>query len=155
MPSKVMIEWTKTQEATRSSADITVFEDGRIALSARLGGGRYRLSKKELEALRRFLFKEQRLLEIDDRTLGEEVTAAARRLQARTTADARVHTAPQMDAGTTYISACTGGQSMRLSYHDLTGDSLNYPDCGQLQRLGRVEARLLELARSLRHRNGS
>jgi hypothetical protein len=147
METGVLIEWTKTQDTAIDEADIVVYEDGEVVLSERLGGGRYRLDAKQRDELRAFVFQEQRLADIDEQALNRERADAV--AKAPSSSEAVVLRKPQMDSGTTFIRSNTGGQPYSLRYHDLVGDVQAFPGIEDLQRLRRIELKLLELVDTL------
>lgn len=151
MATNILIEWTKTRDESPKSPDIVVFEDGRVELSERLGGGEHRLSAKQLEALRTFIFHEQQLAAIDERSVNREVEAAVTRRRSRSGLEAEYVGQRQMDSGKTLIRSNAGDRRYRLRYPDLLGDAQAYPEVEDLQRLRRIELRLLELVDSLSH----
>lgn len=153
MPDDILIAWWKGDPESKAEADVadvTVLQDGRVRLSERFGGGEGQLSEEDLNALRRFVFDEQRFLEIDEDALRRDVqaAAAARRQQFEGTG-AEAVTAPQMDAGTTVLRADQAGASHEIRYFDLVGDAQSYPDVMPLQRIRLIELRMLELAERL------
>jgi hypothetical protein len=155
----VLIEWTKTDselEAAEAIADVSVFTDGRVRLGPRFGDGDSlwgQLSDDELEALRRWVFDELRVLDIDDEALSREVKAAAAQRKASTDNVAfEMVTGPQMDANSTLLRAADEGRANEIRFYDLFGNAETYPEVETLQRLRRIELRLLEIADELAHR---
>ena len=147
MPDTPMIAWTMVAGEPEATPDVAVHADGRVRLAPRFGGGELRLSAAETEALRRFVFDEQRVLEIEAQGLERAVEGAAgARRRAAATAAAELVTGATRDAGTTVIRASDGGRTREIRQHDLAGDAAAYPEVDPLQRLRAVELRLLELA---------
>lgn len=149
MGTDVLIEWTKTQDTAIEEADVVVYEDGKVVLSERLGGGQYQINTKQRDELRAFVFQEQRLADIDEQALNRERADAAAKKRAQPSSEAMVLTIPQMDSGTTFIRSSTGGQPYSLRCHDLVGDAQAFPGIEDLQRLRRIELKLLELVDTL------
>ena len=150
MAEDVLIEWTKGDPGPGRSADVTVFADGRVRLSPRLGGGEHRLAPEELQAVRRFVVDEQQLQAIEGAALKREVeVAAAARSRDLASPGAAFVTVPQMDAGTTVIRANVAGLPHEITYFDLVGDAQSYPEVAPLQRLRRIELKMIELAEAL------
>lgn len=146
-PEDILIEWRMESHAASGAADITVFADGRVRLSDRLGGGELRLSRSELEAVRSFVFDEQGLLELDSADLDREVRAE---VEARRETEDTEHVALavplQMDAGTTVVRGRGEDGMHEVRYYNVAGDAAAHPELDKLQRLRRIELRLLEIA---------
>lgn len=155
MSDDALIEWSKSGPQRDQMAALTVFDDGRVRLGTSFGGGEFRLSPEALQALRRFIFDEQQFQTIDEETMKREIKAAAakRTRESKGTA-AEFVAAPQMDAGTTTIRAQVGGTRHEITCFDLVGDAYNYPEVQPLQRLRRIELRLLELAETRPQHSG-
>ena len=142
-----LIAWSMATEGHDAGPEIALYPDGQVLLALRFGGGERRLSVPELEAFRRFVFDEQRLLEIDPSGLEQAVQKAAVEHQQDAAGPAVEMVAGMtMDAGTTVIRANLDGRQREISYYDLAGDAAAYPGVESLQRLRAVELRLLELA---------
>ena len=147
----LLLEWTKEagdlEAPLGGTPDFSLFADGRVRLGPRLGGGEvswHRLSPSQLEELRRFVFDEQALLDIDREALAAAVRAAAAQQQeAVDSSVAILVTAPQCGADTTVIRAAGPGGLHELRYFGLFGDAQRYPEVEALQRLRRIELRLL------------
>lgn len=160
--TEIWIRWTKTAQpptgeaGEEESADLTLYEDGRVRVGRRLAGGepiQARLSEEELASLRRWVLDELCLPEIDGETLAREVRAAAARRKASASSEAAEWLAtPQKDAGTTILRLADGGRTHEIRYYDLFGDAREHPEVEALQRLRRFELRMLELAEELARR---
>lgn len=155
----MLIEWTKTDselETAEGIADVSVFTDGRVCLGPRLGEGEPlwgKLSDGELEELRRLVFDELRVLDIDDGAVSREVEeAATERRASMDNAAFEMVTGPQMDANTTLLRAADEGRETEIRFYDLFGNAETYPEVEDLQRLRRIELRLLEIADEMIHR---
>lgn len=143
-----MVAWTMVSRQPAAEPEIAVYADGRLRLAPRLGGGERHLSTAEVDALRRFVFDQQGLLEVDQNDLANAVDrAAAERRREAAGGGAAMVTGATMDAGTTVLRVDDGTASREYRYHDLAGDAAAYPEAEALQRLRAVETRLLELAR--------
>jgi hypothetical protein len=150
MAKDVLIEWTTGDPEVEGRADVTVLDDGRVRLSPRLGGGEHRLSPEDLQALRHFVLDQQQFQKIEADALRQEVAAAAdQRRRDVDSPGAAFVTVPQMDAGTTVIRANVAGSPHEVAYFDLAGDAQSYPRVERLQRLRRIELRMIELAETL------
>ena len=150
MEDDLLIEWRKKGPERDEIAAVTISQDGRVRLSANFGGGEYRLSPDALQALLDFVFVVQQIQTIDDQAINREVQAAAAKRQRESKGTAAEFVAtPQMGAGTTIIRAQVGGTLHEITHFDLVGDAYNYPEVEPLQRLRRIELRLLELATTL------
>lgn len=150
MTQDLLIAWSQTEAAPDDGAEIAVHSDGRVELSPRLGGGEHRLDPDDLEELKRFVFDEAGFLSIQQAALDREVSerAAAARAE-RTTEAAAYVTEPDRDAGVTRLWCDAPGGRHLLAHRDLAGDAGRYPEADVLQRLRRIELRLLDLAERL------
>lgn len=149
----VLIAWGRADEGTEGSAppaDIVVHDDGRVVLSGRMGGGEHRLVADELASLRRFVLDEQRFRAIDGAAARAAAERAARESAARSGEGVLFVDRTQRDACTSVLATRAGaGPTHTVRYHDLLGDAQSYPNVEDLQRLRRIERRLLALARRL------
>lgn len=155
---EVLIEWTKTDSgATEGVADVTVFTDGRVRLGRRLADGEPlwdQLPDEELQELRRLVFDELRLLEIDGEALSRLVAAAAAERKSKTANLAfEIVTSPQMDAQDTLLKVADKERATEIRLYDLFGKAESYPEVESLQRLRRIELRLIEIAEALGQRH--
>ncbi len=152
MSDELLIEWSQLGgRDPKPTPDVSVFADGRVRIGARLAGGETAwrtLSTSRLAALRRRLFEELRVMEIDGGALARDVQAAARRRRAEATAQAVPFTGAQMDSATTVIRATDGGRTREIRQHDLFASAEAYPELEALQRLRQAQLCLLELATS-------
>lgn len=150
----VLIEWNKENGDLAQSEcrvpDVTVFADGRLRFGPRLGGGEIawsQLSQEELEELRRFAFEEQDIMSIERTTLSRDVQAAVEKHKlAMDSESIELSAEPQMDAATTVLRATDAGRMHEVRYYDLFGDAQSHPEIEGLQRLRKLELRLLQLA---------
>lgn len=157
--SNALIQWAVTgggPEAADEQGDVAVFADGRVRIGPRLAGGEpvwRRLSPSELETLCELVFRELRVLEIDGEEMAREVRSSAlERKAAEDSKSVELFTSHQMDAGTTLLRATDEGRTREIRHHDLFGDAHAYPEVEALQRLRRIEMRMIELAEDLLHR---
>ncbi len=149
MAQDILIEWTKGPRERREIADVTIFEDGRVRLAPRLGGGEHRLSPKVLMEVRRFVIDEQQFHKIDEDALKRDVQAAIEQYRSHDGPAATFVAGPQMDSGTTHFRSIVAGSPHEVAYPDLVGDAQIYPGVETLQRLRRIELKILELAEEL------
>ena len=149
----LLIEWSMRTNAParsdRAVADVAIFDDGRVRFGPRLADGQVRwqqLSQEVLVDLRRIIFDEQRILEIETAALKTAVRGAAARQREATASSEVVATAvPTMDAGTTVLRASVADGVHEIRYYDLAGDTQRYAEVDALQRLRRIELRILKL----------
>jgi hypothetical protein len=154
MPADVLIEWTKSDHDPNEPADaipdVSVFTDGRVRFGPRFGAGEIawkELPPAELEGLRRFLFEEQNVLEIDEPALLRNVAGAkTERLRATRTATVEPSMVPQLDADTSILRVADAGRTREIRYYDLFGDAQRFPEIAPLQRLRAIERRMLQIA---------
>jgi hypothetical protein len=150
--NSTVIEWTQLGGlASQPSevADVTIYTDGRLRLGERFGQGKvtwHQLAPADLATLRRFVFEEQALMNIDPQQLQKEVLMAdSSRLLAASSDPSTSVTMPMMDAGTTLMHAFDAGQSITIKFHDVYGHAKAYPNIQGIQRLRQVELYLLNL----------
>jgi hypothetical protein len=153
---RVLLEWTmlgSETEAASYGADVAVFADGRVRIGRRMAHGEPlmgQLTPNELQILRELIFGELRVLELEGEALTGAVRAAAEARKAAADSEAaELLTVAQMDAGTTLLRVPDGDRFHEIRYHDLLGDSHEYPEVESLQRLRRIELAVLELAEDL------
>ena len=152
MPDDILIEWALGERGSPDAAEVRIQADGWVTLSARLGGGKYRLPSDDLEALRQFIEVEQRFGAVQQNELEAGVEAAAARQKRVAPPGAEFHAGAQADAKTTTLRVSVRGRTQEITYHDLLGDAERYPDVEELQRLRAIELRLLRLAEELRQK---
>ncbi len=153
MSASVLVEWTNTgsepEDGRGEAADVTVFTDGRVCLGPRLAGESTwrQLSPQETAELRRVVFDELRIPDIKEENVSRAVdSAAAKRKEETDTQVAELVTGAVKDAGTTVIRVADSGSTHEVRYYDLYGSAREYPDVEDLQRLRRLELRMLEIA---------
>lgn len=145
--SGLLVDWRLTQSGNDTPpADITLFKDRRLGLGSRFGDKVFQLDDQKFNAVRDYIFAQQNLPGIEQRALLDAVATARADVRRATENSAAVaFTAPQLDAGTTIIRADINGEIRQISYHDLVGDARAFPQIDALQRLRRIEEKLLEL----------
>ncbi len=151
MASEILIEWSKLQSSAieSTSAEIIVFDDGRVSLSERLGGGEHQLTTEQLDELRTYIFEEQQLTKINEQDINREVEVAIATKTSEASPKATFVSQSQVHSGTTLIRSNLGGNEHIVRHGDLVGNAQAFPDIENLQRLRLIELKLLELAKTL------
>ena len=145
-----MIEWASETRDQNTTAEIAVSDDGLVRLSERFGAGEHRLSAEDVRALRHFIYDEQGFLDIDNESVRQEIEREAENRRRDTEMSGlEFMAAPLMDAGTSVFRGNVDFAPHEVSHYDLVGDAQKYPGAEALQRLRRIELRLLALAETL------
>ena len=145
-----LIEWFLHSENETSAMGLTVFIDGAVRMSRCFERGEFQISESDKRALKHFVLKEQGFLSIDNERLGQEIEREAeKRRREAETSGLEFMAAPQMDAGMSVFRSDVGSAPHEVNHYDLVGDAQKYPGAESLQRLRRIELRLLELAETL------
>jgi len=146
MNDPILVEWQSDRDASfKPGADITVYEDGAVRLSARFGGGRFRLEDDRMNELRR-LIDDQHLAEIESEALQQEVTERADEQSKSDDTNAVFVNVTQSDSATTRLRIGDAENTHEIVYQDLVGDTLRFPEIAKLQSIRQLEIKLLEIA---------
>ena len=152
MPADTLIEWRSGGPGPAEEVEVSVDTDGRVRLSERLGGGTHQLSPEALSELRRFLEEEADFQSIAQEVVDTRVEGAAETRRSADTDEAMFFAGTQADAATTTLRSDIGGSRHEVHRQDLLGDADRYGEVEELERLRRIQLRLVDLAQGLAER---